>query len=240
MEKPQIKYTHKFRLKVVKFALKNKITEAAALYGVNRVVISRWVKRYRENGEEGLKNSSRHGMKHPLKKNKSMEVLICQLKKKNPEITLKTISEHPNVDCSIPTIAKKLKQNGLLETKKKKLVKKNKLQKFYRLYIDEIKQTFNDSDIPKYIKYDYKNSEILFINNKKIKEHLVDKYDENFTVTNWFTRLTGKILTSLNILDPKIRHAYKRKSKLTYPKNIRYQIFNRTVNNEIVLFEEKK
>lgn len=62
------KHTKEFRLKVIEYALHNKISEAAELFELNRVTISRWIKKYRTSGEESLSNKSRARQNHPSNK----------------------------------------------------------------------------------------------------------------------------------------------------------------------------
>ena len=54
-------YSFSFRLKVVQEALKpenrNSISYIAEKHGVNAKVLSRWIQRYNQYGEEGLKTS---------------------------------------------------------------------------------------------------------------------------------------------------------------------------------------
>ena len=114
------KHTQEFRLKVVKYALKNKISEAAILFGINRITVSRWIKTYKTNGEKSLSNKSRQRQNHPSNKISSeLETKIIELKKNNPSITIKEIINKLKLDCSQTIISRILKYNNLSSYKKK-------------------------------------------------------------------------------------------------------------------------
>lgn len=114
------KHTQEFRLKVVKYALKNKISEAAILFNINRITVSRWIKTYKANGEKALSNKSRARQNHPNNKiPPKIEVKIIELKKSNPTITIKEIIKKLKLDCSQTIISRILKYNNLSTYKKK-------------------------------------------------------------------------------------------------------------------------
>ncbi|MCG2759759.1 MAG: helix-turn-helix domain containing protein [Candidatus Delongbacteria bacterium] len=56
---PELKHTKEFRLKVVRYALANKILKASVLFELNRITISRWIQKYNADGENSLSNKSR-------------------------------------------------------------------------------------------------------------------------------------------------------------------------------------
>ena len=74
-------YTYSFRLQVVQEALKpenrNSISYIAEKYGVNAKVLSRWIQRYNEYGEEGLKTNW---------KTKVRDQRIKELERENAEL----------------------------------------------------------------------------------------------------------------------------------------------------------
>ena len=74
-------YTFSFRLKVVQEALKpenrNSISYIAEKHGVNAKVLSRWIQRYNQYGEEGLKTNW---------KTKVKDQRIKELERENAEL----------------------------------------------------------------------------------------------------------------------------------------------------------
>ncbi len=74
-------YNYNFRLQVVQEALKpenrNSVSYIAEKYGVDRKILSNWIRRYNEYGEEGLKN----GWKTKVKDQR-----IKELERENAEL----------------------------------------------------------------------------------------------------------------------------------------------------------
>lgn len=114
------KHTREFRLKVVRYALENKISEAAELFELNRVTISRWIQKYKTEGEDSLSNKSRARQNHPSNKiSPETEAKILELKRCDPSITIKNIIKKLGLDCSQTIISRLLKYNGFSTYNKK-------------------------------------------------------------------------------------------------------------------------
>lgn len=110
--------TSEFRLKVIKYAKKNTVSEAADLYGVSSRTIFRWIKKYNSSGLSALENKSRLRQNHPRKIPEDLVSRIIALKKRNSSITIKEIISNLNIKYSYSAVSKLLRLSGFSQKQK--------------------------------------------------------------------------------------------------------------------------
>lgn len=102
------------RLEMVKMAQEFNISQAAREYRVTRKTVRKWLRRFRENGIEGLSNLSRAPHRCPNKISVELENRIIQLKSCHPKWGGGAIKERYAVPCSIRTIYRVFRDQELL------------------------------------------------------------------------------------------------------------------------------
>ncbi|MCK4979682.1 MAG: helix-turn-helix domain-containing protein, partial [Candidatus Delongbacteria bacterium] len=104
------KYTPEFREKTVKLALITDIKSASAFYQLNRKTVGKWVNLYRKEGDASYGYRKKRNDKQKKKISNIVLKRIIKFKKDNPKVTLENIKQEFCLDCSLTTIAKKLKK----------------------------------------------------------------------------------------------------------------------------------
>lgn len=128
MTAKELKYPIDFKKEVCEYAKKENIKSSAAVYGVHRNTVSRWLKKYRSRGVKGL-IVKRNDTQVTKLDSKTLERIV-RYKKKNPKATYKEIKEKYNLDCHISLIARKLSKVYLpqkKETNKDVLILKTRI-----------------------------------------------------------------------------------------------------------------
>jgi len=103
------------------------ITDLSHKYGVSRPTVYKWLKRYKREGIEGLKERSRAPKLCPHRTSRSMIDLVIQEKLKNRKrgprkVRAQIKRKHPEFELpAISTIGYWLKKEGLVEHRKKRL-----------------------------------------------------------------------------------------------------------------------
>jgi len=138
-----IKNKFDIRLKMVKMAENQGISQTAEVYETTRNTVRKWLYRYWNEGLEGLKDKSRAPLSIPHKMPKQDEEKIVALRKKLPSWGQDRLKEEFSLPYSTKTINRVLKQNGLIKKRKKKWQKRRDLRKikeqmkpFEKLQID--------------------------------------------------------------------------------------------------------
>lgn len=95
------------------------ISELCRRYGISRKLCYKWLNRYKELGEQGLKDISRKPKGSPFQTDKAVEKTILSLRRQNPEWgarKLKVLLEqrYPGKVPSSSTIGAILQRNGLI------------------------------------------------------------------------------------------------------------------------------
>ncbi len=110
-----------YRKNLVKFANETSISAAAREFETTRKTVRKWVKAYKEKGEDGLVNKSRKKQNFPnrLKSEIIEEIVVCRKKAKN-RWGARRIIDHLQLNCSASTVHKKLCDAGLVKKKKRK------------------------------------------------------------------------------------------------------------------------
>ena len=104
------------------------IAELSRKYKVSRKTVYKWIKRFREAGEEGLKERNKAPKYHPNQVGDEIRELIVAMRIKHKlwgpkKIRHKLGKDHPEVRVPAKsTIGKILKQEGLIGPKRRKLI----------------------------------------------------------------------------------------------------------------------
>jgi transposase InsO family protein len=128
-------YPFEFRLKAVRLYLEEgySLSLINEELGVGRDTISKWAKRYREYGEDGLKTRTRRQKKS--KSSGHVKKKIIEMKRKNPSFGVKRISDTLKrfflIRTSPTTVRKTLSKADLIEPPKKKRRKNIQKPRFF-------------------------------------------------------------------------------------------------------------
>ena len=123
-----------YRFKMVRYALEFGVSKASREFKTTRKTVYKYLKRYKEEGLEGLKNKPRIPKRIPHKIPKEDEDYILSLRDKHPSWGAKRLKLRYKLRYSHTAINRVLKQNGKLKKKKRKHTKKKELQKIKRKY----------------------------------------------------------------------------------------------------------
>jgi hypothetical protein len=144
-----------YRYQMVEFAKKYGVSSAARQFITTRKTVLKWVKAHKESGFYGLKNQSRLKQNHP---NKVSDQIVSEIiaYREDTGFGAYYIKDNLNLNISLKTIHKKLKQNDLVEKQRTKYQKKKDMsdmrkatKPFEKIQID-IKYL---DDIPNYYFY---------------------------------------------------------------------------------------
>ena len=142
-----------FRVKLVEYAVRIGIKEAARHFSCSRNTVRKWLRRWQAEGPKGLKNKSRKPNRSPNKTPKGMEDKVMELRKQLKKISGKRlrmefgIPLQPSTIYRIYTSHEDPKEKWKKHKKKQDLREvKKKLKVFEKIQID-IKDL---SDIPNY------------------------------------------------------------------------------------------
>jgi len=151
-----MKNSFQIHLKMVEMALEFGVSKAARMFGCSRVTIYKWLRRYQQNGLEGLQEASRAPHHHPRKISPELEERILAIRREKPFLGPRRIKSEYGLPCSESTIYRVLKRHGMTRPRKRKhRVKrqlrelKKQLRVFEKLQVD-VKEL---SDIPRYYPY---------------------------------------------------------------------------------------
>jgi len=103
------------------------ITDLSHKYGVSRPTVYKWLRRYKRDGIEGLKERSRAPKHRPHRTPRSIIDLVIQEKLKNRKrgprkVRAQIKRKYPEIDLpAVSTIGYWLKKEGLVEQRKKRL-----------------------------------------------------------------------------------------------------------------------
>ncbi len=129
-------YTFEFRLRVVRMFLeeqypKHLICEET---GIGKSTLSAWVRRYREHGEDGLRNKPR-SLSQKSRVDKAVKKKIIEVKKSNPVFGVRRISDFLKrfflLQASPATVHKTLREAELVEKKRPKRKKNHSKPRFF-------------------------------------------------------------------------------------------------------------
>lgn len=117
-----------FKKQVVQWAQAHGIKPASRKWAVSRNTVRRWLRRFIEEGNQGLKEK-RKGPNHiPHKTPRSVEKEVIAARKQTPCYGAQRLKYFFKLPCSTGAIYRILKANGLVHPKKKKRQTKNDLR----------------------------------------------------------------------------------------------------------------
>jgi len=114
------------KIKILKIAEEVGVSKAAELYNLSRQTISTWKKRYAAGGKKALAVKSKKHANHPSRMPKEIEHKIISLKKRKPELMPAEIIKILNLNFSLKTVYKKIKEAGLSKEIKQSIPKERK------------------------------------------------------------------------------------------------------------------
>ena len=145
-----------YRLKMVRYALEFGASKASREFKTTRKTVYKYLKRYKEEGLEGLKNKPKTPKRIPHKIPKEYQDYILSLRDRHPSWGAKRLKLRYKLKYSHTAINRVLRQNGRIKKKKRKYIKKKELQEIKRKYrVFEYNQidVKDLSDIPNYWVY---------------------------------------------------------------------------------------
>lgn len=116
-----------YRLSLVKYALEHGVSQAAREYKTTRKTVRKWMKRYEEEGLDGLKNRRKAPKDIPHKLKPEEEARIVELRQKHPSWGSRRLIERYGVKGSHSSVNRVIKQNGLMKSKRKRWRKRKDL-----------------------------------------------------------------------------------------------------------------
>lgn len=142
------------RYQLVCYAQENGNKPAARVFHTSPVVVRKWVRRFRLQGYEALKDKSRRPHTCPKETPPETKEHIIALKKKYKRLGAEQIKILENVSLSAKTMRKIWREAGVKSRKRrKKHVTKNNLRKIkkqYQLFQRVCEDTKDLTDIPEY------------------------------------------------------------------------------------------
>ncbi|UCG82773.1 MAG: transposase [Dehalococcoidia bacterium] len=116
-----------YRLRMVEHACEHGISSAAQEYKTSRVTVRKWVRRYREEGLEGLKDRKRAPGHIPHKLKPEEEDRIVELRQNHPSWGSRRLIDRYQVKGSHGAVHRVIKQNNLIKPKKRRWRKRKDL-----------------------------------------------------------------------------------------------------------------
>ncbi|MBN2789889.1 MAG: helix-turn-helix domain-containing protein [Candidatus Delongbacteria bacterium] len=126
--KKQRSYSVDFKNEVIGYAQLHNIITAAEHYKLGRNTVANWIKRYKNQGLEGLVRKKKQD-NQKKKLDEKLVNIIWEFKQDNPKKSLKNIKKEFNLDCSLALISRKLKRIRY-EKNKRDISKFNPVQSF--------------------------------------------------------------------------------------------------------------
>lgn len=122
------------RKKIVQEALENGIKPTASRFNMSKNTIKLWLKRFQEEGNDGLMDR-RSGPKNiPHKTPQKLEEEIVKIRKTTPCYGPRRLKYFFNIPASIGAIQRIIKDNGLANKRKRRYQKKNDLREIKSKY----------------------------------------------------------------------------------------------------------
>jgi len=163
----------KYRLEVIKIAKEIGISKAAEIYKINRKTITRWMKRFNDDGTIGLTNKSKQNHYLANKMPKEIEDKIISMKFDNPALSASEIIDILKLNYSKSTVYKKVQKakvkinnydkdvlKNMTKIEEKRLNKERVPFKNFIIFIKQIKEfKFNELDFNN-SKYDNMDKDI--------------------------------------------------------------------------------
>ena len=119
--------TFNYRLRMVEHACQQGISSASREYRATRVTVRKWVRRYRQEGLEGLKDRKRAPKHIPHKLKPEEEGRIVELRQDHPSWGSRRLIDLYHVKGSHGAVHRVIKQNNLIKPKRRRWRKRKDL-----------------------------------------------------------------------------------------------------------------
>ena len=144
------------RLRLVRYAQKKGIREAARAFGCSRNTVRLWLRRYEADGIKGLQEKRKAPRHIPHKTSKYQEKQVIQARKQVPCYGAARLKTMFRLKPSVGAIGRILRANGLTQKTRRKYQKKRDLRKIkaaYKALTHHQMDTKHLYDIPTYWPY---------------------------------------------------------------------------------------
>jgi len=142
------------RYQMIQYALKHGIKPTARIFNTSPPVVRKWLRRFKENGYEGLLDLSRKPHYSPHATAQSIKDHIVSLKKKYRRLGAVQVKTLENLTQAPKTIRKFWKEAGVASRRRKKkyITKRNlrEVKKKFYLFQQSCEDTKDLVDIPEY------------------------------------------------------------------------------------------
>jgi len=141
------------RLRVVKHAITSGIKPTARLFDTTPKTVRKWLNRYKQERLSGLNELPRTPLFCPHRTNSALERRIVRLRKRFPFMGAARLKREHRLPVSHTAISRILRDNGLIEKRRKKHKRKKDLReikKRWRLFGQITADTKELKDIPHY------------------------------------------------------------------------------------------
>ena len=142
------------RYQMVVYALKHGVKPAARTYDTSPKTVRKWIKRFKENGYQGLEDLSRRPKYSPNALPDELSTRIVRLKAKYKRLGAEQVKILENLSPSAKTIRKTWRINGISSRKRRKkhITKQNlrEVKKQFALFEQSCEDTKDLCDIPEY------------------------------------------------------------------------------------------
>ena len=230
------------RHKMVKMALVDKmtVTYVANYFGCSRKTVYKWIKRYKNEKLQGLKDRSRRPHNSPNKISKYWENRIIELRNRFPGFGPWRILQMFNIPFHENTIYKVFKRNGLIK-KNKKFKRRNqekvrewkrKLKPFEKIqvdvkYLDDIPNLYPKIIIDKFPAFLYSARDI-----KTGMVFFCYAYEKSLINSTIFISYLLGYLKELGVDIEKIKIQTDNGSEFVgHPESLKDSIFTKMINN---------
>jgi len=122
------------RFSMVKYAMEHGISEAARVYKTTRKTVRKWLRRYKEEGIDGLRERSRTPRRVHNKTSSQVEERIVELRRRHPSWGPARLKEHYGLSLSEKAIWRILKERGFIRRRRRKKDKRRDLREAKKIW----------------------------------------------------------------------------------------------------------
>ena len=144
-----------FRLKMVRSAQQDGVSETARLFEVSRPTVYKWLRRFEQEQVAGLEDRSRRPHHSPKALDEKARQQIIRLRKKMPHCGAERLHREFGVKASARTIQKVFRQEGLNRSRKSKRSKQRDLRAWKEANFEPLRYFQVDTkdciDVPYYV-----------------------------------------------------------------------------------------
>lgn len=121
-----------YRLKMVEYAQMHDVSKAARAFDATRKTVRKWLRRYEQNGLDGLKDFSRAPKRIPHKMSEENEANVIHLREKHKKWGAIRLKDRYKIPGSHTAIHRVIKQRDLVGKKRRKWRKRKNLSALKR------------------------------------------------------------------------------------------------------------